>query len=431
MLAIATTVVLPGTDPVNVCPVLCSRGNAAVTSFAKSFAEGSALAGEAQALGPDGKLLKDADGGVSVGSTKDVGVTAVSIDLEAKVDASAGAAVLNKGVDAKSLISVIDVKVVIPGPRGVKGESPEHVALLEDAKSNRDVSAAIQTEASEGQLSSDGVKDIAQELSSGTIDGGKTGGTGGASNPGQDSTASAMPCIPGNGEKLPIPNRKEVRIAEDKEEEIQAKKMPKDHDVVVKTGKAVKIEKPDKTGRSAANPVGIAAQAGMTVPVVVLPVGRQPTRTSAVPDEDDISFLASATIGPSLGANTAIGGHAAKQQAITAKPDVSETKAQGSSPIGDPASEKTGDDGAKASTPASPATVEGNSKPLNGIAVPAIALKHADGTISGMLPTTGPGTPIAPSVTGRTQVAVGSHAVMTQSGAGMQAGAGASDATID
>lgn len=260
MLAIATTVVLPGTDPVNVCPVLCSRGNAAVTSFAKSFAEGSALAGEAQALGPDGKLLKDADGDVSVGSTKDVGVTAASIDLEAKVDASAGAAVLNKGVDAKSLISVIDVKVVIPGPRGVKGESPEHVALLEDAKSDRDVSAAIQTEASEGQLSSDGVKDIAQELSSGMIDGGKTGSTDGASNPGQDSTPSAMPCIPGNGDKLPIPNRKELGIAEEKEEEIQAKKMPKDHDVVVKTGKAVKIEKLDKTGRSAANPVGIVAQ---------------------------------------------------------------------------------------------------------------------------------------------------------------------------
>ena len=423
MLAIATTLISLGTDSGKACPVPCGRGDVAATSFAKSFAEGSALAGEVQSVGADGKLLKDAAGDGNTALAKTAAAAAHFIDMDPKGEVSAGTMLEKESRVAKDLITAIEAKAVVPVPKGVK-KAIGVEALPQSGKANESGIAAIQIGVLEGQPSSGDVKDVTPEASSGTVDESKTIVTDEVTTPHPDIADCAMLSIPDNGGKPSIRDQKEIRIAEESQEEMPADKVTKDHVIVSKIGKS---EKTDKAAGATESVAGAGPQTATAIPIVVFPPNGPLPSTSTTPDENGISSIASTEMKPRVGMTAVAVSNPDKKHAIPGKPDAGEIKAQGFSLPDNPASQKPGSDAEKNTSSAAAITAGANPKELSAVAMnSATAPKHADGLASMAASATGVAT--VPTLAAGTQPPVGSHVATVQSGAGMQSGASAIDA---
>lgn len=413
MLAIAMTLVSLGPDPGKVCPVPCGRENIAATSFAKSFAEGSALGGEVQAVRAEGKMPKDVAGDVRVASAETAPASGVFTVIEANGAVSAGTIVQDEPAVAKDL-SMIKTKVVVPVLNG-KGKATGVEAHPKSGRSNEIGIAGIPPKVSESPPVS------------GTVDANKAISRDEPTTPQPDIAAPKMRTNPDPGEKPLIRNQGNISIAEKSLEEMPTDKVAKDHNVAVKAGKSEKIDKTDKAAGPPQKVGGVGSEAISVIPIVVFPPNGPTPGTSATPDENGIASVASTELKPPIGMAAVADNNAGKKHASTDKPN-GEIKGQGFSLPDGPASQKPGTDEEKNTSSAAATTAGKDLKELSAVPInPATAAKHVDAVASIAASAPGAGVAAVSAAGVGAQPLVNSH-VAVHSDAGMHSGASVIDA---
>lgn len=429
MMAAATIVMSLGTETMNARLATSDHGETADISFAKSFEESSAVAGDAGVQTTDTNILKNAAVTVEgVVLAKSVDAATALIGAKAKDNVNAEGTTKSEPGGTKSLIPATGVKVPGTTSEGVKIKANGSEALSHSGKSNKGAATAIPIEAPDGQPSGS-VKDIPPEMSPVPINKTTTDASDGVEAPNSDTAASVISSIPDGGETPVIQNQKKIAIAEEAQEAIPIKKTGKGNDGVAKAEKGektAKTEKVEKTVEATGDAVAIAAQTAIGVPVIMRPADGHQHGITAPPDGDSLSSVTSAATGQRAGV-AATDNKSGQKHANAEKGNAADIKAQTSSSADDSASRKPGIDEAK-TKPAALATPAGDVNALNAAAAAATPI-HAEAGSPGAISGVGSGVAPVPVITaGAHAVQAGTHTAIAPTGVGAQVASGASDA---
>ncbi len=421
MLTTATVLMSLGTDPMNTRHVLSNRTDTADISFAKSFDENSALAGEMKQTG-DGRKQKDTAETECVISVKNQDVPAALSRLKVKGNVSAGDGMQNESDGIKNQILPVSAK-------GAASISSGETMTTHSEGLKEDTSMSVQAKMPDDQLPVGDEKDVCQNSVTGEIDRAKTDATDGVTASHTDVAVSAMPPISDNRERPGIQNQKEIPVTEKDQEAVSTKTIAKGYDGIAKTAKTGKTEdKLRKTFVTRGNAVDVEAQTVVTVPAMVLPMAGQSNKLNAAPDAALLSGP-SAAAGRSVGMTAITASKVDKQSVSTAKADGDRAKTVVSTLVDDPAFKKMEIVGTKTASSDAKATDE-NAKVQNPVAaITATGLTHIEPGMPGVAIGGIPGGATAHVITATSQMTgTNDHAAIPQAESGAIDTAGPTDA---
>jgi hypothetical protein len=430
MLTTAAILMSLGTEPVNSHHVSAEQIDTGSGSFAKSFDEGVALAGEPETQIVDGKASKntgDAKSMIVEQNSNVFGVarTGAKANVDARIQSELG--------ETASLLVGTGVDKAATALDGAKAAATKAVELSQGEvakESASHVAADVRLDMPSDELSVGSVQDTSQKLPPGEVDPSKTDVAEGIVVPPMVVAVSTTLLFPSNSQTTAVLNQKETEIAE-KTSAVPVKKTAKNPDGVGKTTKPAKAEKNDKAAGTAGNTVGIEAQIQLmiSVPGIVSSMEGQSSKASTTQEDVGLSLSApsSTTTGQSNGLSATLG---KTDKASMGMSKINPTSVRGTdaAATSDPASLKPEPDTAKTATQPATSETGGSAKGQDGIAaVLAPALTRAESGIAGVVSGVVVGAP-AHIVSPRSQPEnLNSSAGSIQAGTGMLVGSGTVD----
>jgi hypothetical protein len=431
MLTTAAILMSLGTEPVNSHPVSSEPIDTRGGSFAKSFDEGVALAGELPPQIVNGNASQNTGDAKSTITAQNLNVFDIAgAEAKANVDAR-----VQGGLSGTALLLVgASGNKAATASGGAKTAATETVELAQGKgakESTSHVSADELLDVPSDKLSAGIAEDASRKLPSAAADALMTDAAEETVPTSMDAAVSAPVLLPGDSQTRAVLNQKVPEIAE-KVPTVPSRKNTKDEHGVGKTTKPAKTEKNEKAVGTAGNTVGIEAQMQLmiAVPGIAAPMDVQSSKASTARDDVGVSPLVpSCTAAGQNNGLSATVGKPDKASMGMSKINPASVKGTDAAATSDPASLKPEPDTAKTATQPATSEAGGSAKGQGGIpAVLTPALTRAESGVAGVVSGVVVGAPAAHPISAKLQSEnLSSSAGGIQAGAGMLAGSGTID----